>query len=118
MSESSDGPLLEQAGRLRRIPFKAAGAIGVVSSLVYMAGVMGQEDRAFLPQALFWFAVMLSAGVVAWFADRARQHRRRMAMASGVTFFVLALFSNVVFTIIFLVALVLVVVGLSASEPA
>ena len=120
MSESPGGPLVEQTGRLRlrSIPFKAAGAIGVVSSLVYLAGVLGQEDTAFLPQALFWFAVMLSAGVVAWLADRSQQHGRRMAMASGVAFFVLALFSNIVFTIIFLVALVLVVVGLSASKPA
>ena len=109
---------MEQAGRLRRIPLKAAGAIGVVSSLVYLAGVMGQEDATFLPQALFWFAVMLCAGVVAWFADRSRQHGRLMAMASGVAFFVLALFSNIVFTIVFLLALVLVVVGLAASRPA
>ena len=108
---------LEEADRLRGIPLKAAGAIGVVSSLVYLAGVLSQEDTTYLPPALFWFAVMICAGVVAWLADRSREHGRRMAIASGVAFFVLALFSNVVFTIIFLVALVLVIVGLASTRP-
>ncbi len=36
-----------------------------------------------------------------------------MAIAAGVAFFVLALFSSIVFTVVFLIAVVLVVVGLS-----
>lgn len=94
-----------------------AGAIGVVVSLIYLAGVLGQDDATFLPQAIFWFAVMASAGVAAWFADRSPQHGRVMAIGAGVAFFVLALFSNVVFTVVFLIAVVLVVVGLAVVGP-
>lgn len=88
-----------------------------MASLVYLAGVLGQDEATFLPQALFWFAVMASAGVAAWFADRSSQNGRAMAIGAGIAFFVLALFSNVVFTVVFLTAAVLVIVGLSMMRP-
>lgn len=86
-------------------------------SLVYLAGVLGQDEATFLPQALFWFAVMVSAGVVAWFADRSSENGRAMAIGAGVAFFVLALFSDVIFTVVFLIAVALVIVGLATMRP-
>lgn len=62
-------------------------------------------------------AVMASTGVAAWFADRSSQNGRAMAIGAGIAFFVLALFSNVVFTVVFLTAAVLVIVGLSMVRP-
>lgn len=118
MPDSRGGLPPEDASRWRRVPLKAAGAIGVVVSLVYLAGVLGQDDATFLPQALFWFAVMAIAGVAAWLADRFPQHGRVMAIAAGVAFFVVALFSNVIFTVAFLIAAALIVIGLAMMRPA
>ena len=103
--------------RWRAIPLKVAGTIGLVAALVYLAGVLGQDDVTFLPQAIFWFSVMVLAGAFAWLADRSAHRGRPMAIGSGITFFVLALVSNVIFMIAFLLAVVLVVVGLSTTWP-
>lgn len=100
---------------LRPLPLRVAGSIAVVASLVYLGGVLGQDDTRFLPQATFWFLVMLITGITVWFADRSTVHGRKMAIGAAVSFFVLGVFSNVVFAVVFVVAVVLTVGGLSGT---
>ena len=102
---------------LRRLPLRAAGAISVVTSLFYLAGILGQDDRTFFPQALFWFAVMLAAGGAAWIADQSPRHGRSMARGAAVAFFVLGLISSVVLAIAFVLALALAVGGIAGTNP-
>lgn len=104
---------------LRRLPLRIAGSIGLVASLIYLGGVLGQDDTTFMPQAIFWFLVMSGAGLTAWFADRSLRHGRRMAIGAAGAFFVVGLFSNVVFAVVFAIALVFAIagfVGLSGSD--
>lgn len=87
----------------------------MIASLVYMAGILGQEDTTFFPQALFWFSVMVLAGVSAWYADRSMRYGHTLARAAAVAYFVLGLVSNLIFTIGFVVALVLAVAGFAGT---
>lgn len=97
---------------MRRLPLRSAGIIGVVSALVYLGGVLGLGDTEFLPQAVFWFVVMLAAGLLAWFAGKFRSRGRAAAMTAAILFFVVALFSGAsVFVVAFLVAALLSVAG-------
>lgn len=111
------GRLMETAPNgLRPLPLRIAGSIGVVASVFYLGGVLGQDDTRFLPQAIFWFLVMLAGGIVAWYADRSMRHGRRMAVGAAMAFFALGLFSNVVFATVFVVAVVLTVGGFAATS--
>lgn len=104
---------------LRRLPLRIAGSIGLVASLIYLGGVLGQDDTTFIPQAVFWFLVMLGSGITAWFADRSMRNGRRMAIGAAGGFFVVSLFSNVVFAVVFAIALVFAIAGfagMSGSE--
>ena len=101
---------------LRRLPLRAAGAISVVTSLFYLAGIFAQDDRAFFPQALFWFAVMIVAGGAAWIADQSPRHGRNLAKGAAVAFFVLGLISNLVLAAAFVAALVLAVAGFAGTS--
>ena len=103
------------ANGLRRLPLRMAGLLGVIASLVYVAGILGQEDTTFLPQALFWFAVMLLAGGSAWYADRSLRYGHLLARGAAVAYFVLGLVSNVIFMIGFVLALVLAVAGFAGT---
>lgn len=100
---------------LRRLPLRMAGLLGVIASLVYIAGIRGQDDTTFLPQALFWFSVMLLAGGSAWYADRSLRYGHVLARGAAVAYFVLGLVSNVVFMIGFVLALVLAVAGFAGT---
>lgn len=111
------GRLIEAAPNgLRPLPLKVAGSIAVVASLVYLGGVLGQDDTRFLPQAFFWFFVMFAGGVMAWFADRSMEHGKRMAIGSAAVFFILGLFSNAVFAVVFVVAVALSVGGFAGTS--
>lgn len=96
---------------IRRLPVRIAGLAGVVAAFLYLAGILGQDDTEALPQAMFWFAVMMGAGLLAWFADRLADRARLSAVLAGGLFFVIAVFSNLVFATVFLVATALCVVG-------
>jgi MFS family permease len=102
---------------LRRMPLRIAGVIGLASAVVYLAVVLGQEDTSSRPQAIFWFGVMLVAGLLAWFADRLEHRGRRSAMVAAGLFFVLGVFSSVVFAIVYLVSTLLSVAGFAATSP-
>ncbi len=101
---------------LRKLPLRIAGSIGVIAALVYVAGILGQEDTTFVPQAFFWFSVMLVAGGTAWYADRSLRHGHTLARVSAVAYFVLGLVSNLIFTIGFVLALALSVGGFAGTE--
>ncbi len=70
-----------------------------------------------MPQAIFWLGVMLIAGFLAWFADRLEHQGRRSAMIAAGLFFVLGVFSNVVFAIVYLVSTLLSVAGFAGTSP-
>jgi MFS family permease len=101
---------------LRRLPLRIAGVIGLASAVVYLAVVLGQEDTSSLPQAIFWLGVVLVAGFLAWFADRLEHQGRRSAMIAAGLFFVLGVFSNVVFVIVYLVSTLLSVAGFAGTS--
>lgn len=103
------------ANGLRKLPLRVAGLLGVIASLVYVAGILGQEDTEFVPQALFWFAIMLVAGASAWYADRSQRYGHMLARGAAVAYFVLGLVSNVIFMIGFVLALVLAVAGFAGT---
>lgn len=103
---------------LRRLPLRIAGSIGIVSSLFYLGGVLGQSDTAYIPQAIFWFSVMALAGAAAWFADRSMVHGRKLAKGATLAFFLLGLMSSVVLAVAFVAAVVLAVAGIAGtSDP-
>ena len=101
---------------LRRVPLRIAGVIGLASAVTYMAVVFGQDDTSSLPQATFWLGVMFVAGFLAWFADRLEYQGRRSAMIAAGLFFVLGVFSNFVFAIVYLVSTLLSVVGFAGTS--
>lgn len=102
---------------LIRIPLRIAGVIGLTSAVIYIGVVFGQEDTSLLPQAFFWFGVMLMAGLLAWFADRFEHRGRRSAMIAAGLFFVVAVFSSMVFAMVYLLATVLSVAGFALTSP-
>lgn len=96
--------MTESSRIIRPIPLKIAGVIGILSAVLYLAVIVGVEDRSGFPQAYLWLAIMLSAGVLAWFADRVTGKERRMALGAAVLFFFLAMFSSPVFVLVYLTA--------------
>ena len=102
---------------LRRLPLRIAGVIGLASAVVYLAVLLGQEDTSLLPQAIFWFGVMLTAGLLAWFADRLEHRGRQSAIIAAGLFFVLGVFSNLVFAMVYLLTTVLSVAGFAGTSP-
>ncbi|MCH7581687.1 MAG: hypothetical protein IIC72_03550 [Acidobacteria bacterium] len=102
---------------LSRMPLRIAGVIGLASAVIYIGGALGQEDTSLLPQAFFWFGVMLTAGLLAWFADRFEHRGRRSAMIAAGLFFVVAVFSGVVFAMVYLLTTVLSVAGFAVTSP-
>lgn len=101
---------------LRRMPLRAAGIIGSASAVIYAGIVLGQEDTSLFPQAIFWFGVMLTAGLLAWFADRLEHRGRRSAMTAAGLFVVLGVFSNTVFAVVYFVTTLLTVAGFAGTE--
>jgi hypothetical protein len=101
---------------LIRIPLRIAGIIGLASAVIYIGVALGQEDTSLLPQAFFWFGVMFTAGLLAWFADRLEQRGRRSAMIAAGLFFVVAVFSDTVFAMVYLLATVLSVAGFALTS--
>ena len=75
---------------VRRIPLKIAGVIGFLSAGLYLAVIVGVEDRSGCPQAYVWLALMTLAGGLAWFADRVTGRERRMAFGATALFFLLS----------------------------
>ena len=109
----------ERVNELRRAPLRIAGVIGLGSALLYLAAVVGQDDTTALPQAVFWFAVMAAAGLLAWFADQSAHQGRRMAMIATGLFFVIGLLTqSTPFVVIYLVAVVLSVLGFAGTATA
>jgi len=96
---------------IRRIPLKIAGVIGFLSAALYLAVIVGVEDRSGFPQAYLWLAIMTFAGVLAWFADRVEGRERRMALGATVLFFFLAMFSSPIFVVVYLTATFLAAFG-------
>ena len=97
--------------RVRRIPLKIAGVIGLVSAALYLAVIVGAEDRSGFPQAYLWLAIMIFAGVLAWFAHRVVGKERRMAFGATTLFFLLAMFSSPIFVVVYLTATFFAVFG-------
>lgn len=110
-------PMETPSKGLSRMPLRIAGVIGLASAVIYIGGALGQEDTSLLPQAFFWFGVMLTAGLLAWFADRFEHRGRRSAMIAAGLFFVVAVFSGVVFAIVYLLTTVLSVAGFVVTSP-
>jgi hypothetical protein len=102
---------------LRRLPLRVAGVIGLASALVYLAVVLGQEDTSMLALAILWFALMLTAGLLAWFADRLEHLGRRSAMIAAGLFFVLGVLSSPVFAMVYLLTTMLSVAGFAGTSP-
>lgn len=97
---------------------RAAGAIGMVTALLYLGLILGEGEPGQLPLALVFFMVMAGAGVVAWYADRVDvKTGRRMMWMSFVLFFVLGVLSIFTIGILFLIATVLSVFSLSRTRP-
>ena len=95
------------------------GQSEVARSLVAQLGqvVLGQEETSSLPQAIFWLGVMVVAGLLAWFADRLEHRGRRSAMIAAGLFFVLGVFSNPVFAVVYLLTTLLSVAGFAGTSP-
>lgn len=89
---------------VRRIPLKIAGVIGFFNAVLYLALIVGVEDRSSIPQAYIWLAIMVLAGGLAWFANRVTGKERRMAIGATVLFFILASFSSPIFVFVYLTA--------------
>ncbi|MFQ5522292.1 MAG: hypothetical protein ACE5F5_01770 [Acidimicrobiia bacterium] len=95
--------------QVRRLPLRTAGALGLASAGVYVIVLLGQESVPLL--ALFWLVVMGGAGILAWTASGSPDRGRVMARIAAAGFFLVGLFSNPFFAVVFLVAVVLCVVG-------
>jgi len=95
---------------IRRIPLKIAGVIGFLSAGLYLAVIVGVEDRSGFPQAYVWLALITLAGGLAWFADRVTGRERRMAFGATALFFLLSLFFPEL-KVAYLLATVLAVFG-------
>ena len=109
----------ETPTRVRRLPLRLAGVIGIASAILYLAGVAGADDDTYLVAAGFWFFVTVVAGMVAWFADRSEQYGRRMAIGATVAFLVLGVLSSAtVFVVIYFVAMILCAAGFLGLESA
>jgi uncharacterized membrane protein len=93
----------------------------LVTSIIYLGLVVGEAGSGIWGW-LGWFAVMVSAGLLAWFADRNNNVRtgRRMVWIAFLAFFVVGVLSIFTIGILFLLAAVLAVFSLSrsvASQP-
>lgn len=97
---------------------RGAGAIGIVTAVLYLALVIGAGDNANVPIAMVWFALMGGAGLLAWFADRAPARTgRRMMWAAFTLFFVIGVVSIYTIGILYLIASVLSIFSLSRRSP-
>lgn len=97
---------------------RSAGAIGMVTAVIYLALIVGESDRDQVPQAVVWFAFMAAAGLFAWFADRTSIRRgRRLLWAAFSLFFVIGVLSILTIGILYLMASVLSIVALSRRPP-
>jgi nicotinamide riboside transporter PnuC len=101
---------------VRPVPLRVAGVIGLASAVVYFIVILGQDDRSLLPLALFWLAVMTGSALLAWYAGESEKRGRRMARTAAAGFFLVGLFTNPFFAVVFLVAVVLCVVGSARFE--
>lgn len=99
---------------------RAAGAVGLVTSILYVGLLVGSGDSSRIPMGAAWFALMFGAGLLAWFADRASQVRvgRRMLWGAFLIFFILGVLSIFTIGILYLLASVLCVYALSRSVGA
>ena len=110
--------MAETSRPIRPIPLKIAGVIGFLSAALYLAVIVGVEDRSGFPQAYLWLAVMVFAGLLAWFADSVTGRERRMAFGATGLFFLLAIFSSPIFVVVYLTATFLAVFGwLAVKTP-
>lgn len=98
---------------VRPLPLKIAGVIGILVSALYLAVAVGQDEG--IGPALFWLVLMVTASLLAWFADQFQG--RRAAIAAAVMFFVLGLLSPWILAIAFLVAVVFCMVGFVRLQP-
>lgn len=102
----------ELAPKVRRLPLRIAGVIGLFSAVLHLAIILGQEDTPQMAQAVFWLALMVAAGILAWSADSSGTRARKQAIGAAAIFFVLGQVSSAqLFVIVFLVALVFSVLG-------
>jgi hypothetical protein len=99
---------------------RAAGVVGLVTSVLYIGLLVGAGDSSRIPAGAVWFTLMFGAGLLAWFADRADRRRtgRRMLWAAFAIFFVLGVLSIFTIGILFLLASLLCVYSLSRSLAA
>lgn len=101
------------SNKLRHIPLKIAGVIGLLSTAFYLAVAVGQETG--VGPAALWLVMMASASLLAWFADEF-EGRRAAIVAAGL-FFILGIASPPFFAVVFLVAVVLCVLGFVDFRP-
>lgn len=70
-----------------------------------------------MAQAIFWFVLTATAGILAWSADNSGTRARKQAMAAAAIFFVLGVFSGAdLFVVVFLIALVFSVMGFAGMD--
>ncbi len=100
---------MSEGVQLRRLPLRAAGVIGLGSATMYVIVLLGQESVP--PLALFWLVIMGGAGILAWTAADSVIRGRVMARTAALGFFLVGLFSNPFFAVVFLIAVVLCLVG-------
>lgn len=96
---------------------RAAGAVGIVSAVLYLGILVGTDGDTSVVPTVGWFLVMMTAGLLAWFADRVETVRtgRRMLWAAFLTFFALGVISIFTIGVLFLIASLLCVLALSRS---
>lgn len=98
---------MDIAQKVRPLPLKIAGGLGMLISALYLSVVVGQDEG--IGPALLWLLLMAAGASLAWIAGQF-QHRKAAMAAAGI-FFVLGLVSPIILAVAFLVAVVLCVVG-------
>lgn len=96
---------------------RAAGAVGLITALLYLGILVGASDGLSLAAWVGWTVLMVMAALLAWFADRVETTLtgRRMLWAAFVIFFVLGVISIFTIGVLFLIASLLCVFSLSRS---
>ena len=102
--------------KLRRLPLKVAGVIGIFSAAFHLAVLLGIGEASESAVVIGLILLMFVAGILSWVAPDIRAHGRRLAMAAAALFFLVGLPSSTVFVYIFLVALVLAILGFAGVE--
>jgi hypothetical protein len=96
---------------------RGAGAVAIVTAMLYLGLIVGEDQTGQLPASIAWFTFMAGAGLLAWFADRAKvEVGRRMVWGAFGILFVIGVLSIFTIGMLFLLASVLAVFSLSKTR--